>query len=483
MRVLFATSEIAPWVKTGGLGDVAGALPAALRALGIDAQVLVPAYPALVKAFPERVPVAGIGHPAGMLPPSTVYQALTSGGVPLLMVDCPPLFDRPGGPYQDPGGFDWTDNWLRFGLLSKVAALLASGVSPLAWKPDLLHCNDWQSALAPAYLRLRLPQPAPSVVTIHNLLFQGLFPLATMAPLDLPADSFHMEGVEFHGNLSFLKAGLQYCERITTVSPTYAREIQTPEFGYGLDGLLRLRAGQLTGILNGIDEAWEPAHDSHIAAHYRAGDVEPKAHNKAALQRELGLDVDAAAPLLGVVSRLTYQKGLDLLVQIGDQLAARGAQLALLGSGEHGMQDAFLDLGERYRGRFAAVIGYNEGLAHRIEAGADIFLMPSRFEPCGLNQMYSLHYGTPPVVRATGGLADTVVDANESTLAAGTANGFAFDAADAADFLDAIDRAIAARRDPAAWRRIQDTGMTTDFTWQHAAAQYLAVYREIAPGA
>jgi starch synthase len=483
MRVLFATSEVAPWVKTGGLGDVAGALPPALRALGIDVQVLVPAYPALVAAFPDRTPMAEIGHPAGLLPPSTVFRALTPGGVPLLMVDCPPLFDRPGGPYQDPAGFDWTDNWLRFGLLSKVAALLASGVSPLDWKPDLLHCNDWQTALAPAYLRLRLPQPAPSVVTIHNLLFQGLFPRSAMAPLDLPEDSFHIDGVEFHGNLSFLKAGLRLCDRITTVSPTYAREIQTPEFGYGLDGLLRTRAADLFGILNGIDEAWEPLRDAYIAAAYGPGNVEPKAQNKAALQRELDLEVDAAAPLFGMVGRLTHQKGLDLLVQIGDELAARGAQLALLGSGEHGMQEAFVNLAERYRGRFAAVIGYNEGLAHRIEAGADIFLMPSRFEPCGLNQMYSLHYGTPPVVRTTGGLADTVVDTNEATLAAGTASGFAFGPAEAGALLDAIDRAIAARRDPATWRRIQDRGMAIDFSWKNSAGQYLAAYRTLVPNA
>jgi starch synthase len=478
LRVLFATSEIAPWAKTGGLGDVSAALPQALLRLGVDVRVVVPGYSSLLAAFPERTSVATIAHPAGLLPSSTLIETHTASGLPLLMVHCPAFYERPGGPYQNPDGFDWPDNYLRFGLLSKVAALLASDASPLPWRPQILHCNDWQTGLAPAYQRYRLPSPAASVMTIHNLLFQGMFPAATMAPLDLPPHAFVMSGVEFHGNLSFLKAGLQLGDWITTVSPTYAREIQTPEFGYGLEGLLAHRSGEMAGILNGIDDAWDPASDPHIAAQYDFDRIERKAQNKAALQNRLGLRADPNAPLLAVVSRLTYQKGLDLLAAVGDNIAARGAQLALLGGGEHWMQDAFTSLARRYPGQFAAVIGYDEPLAHQIEAGGDIFLMPSRFEPCGLNQMYSLRYGTPPLVRATGGLADTVVDGARAG-ADGNANGFAFDAPDAAAFLAAIDRALEAWRDKPRWRQLQAAGMRTDFSWGRAAQAYVAVYRKL----
>ena len=477
MKVLFATSEIAPWVKTGGLGDVAGALPEALRQLGADVRALVPGYSALLDAFPGRTRIAEIVHPAGALPPSVLFEAHTAAGLPLLVVDCPALYLRPGGPYQTPEGFDWPDNYLRFGLLSKIAALLASGASPLAWRPDILHCNDWQTGLAPAYLRYRLTAPAATVMTIHNLLFQGLFPATTLGPLDLPVHALAIDGVEFHGGLSFGKAGLQLADRLTTVSPTYAREIQTPEFGYGLDGLLRYRTGELVGILNGIDNGWDPATDVHLTTSYDVARIEAKDLNKQALQRQLGLDPDAGAPLLAVVSRLTYQKGLDMLLAIGDELAARGAQLALLGSGEHPMQETFAALARRHAGRFATVIGYSEGLAHRIEAGADIFLMPSRFEPCGLNQIYSLRYGTPPVVRATGGLADTVVDTTHAAVVAGTANGFVFHDAQPAAFLSAIDRAIAAWHDRPLWRRLQSAGMHLDFSWAHAAEKYMEVYQ------
>jgi starch synthase len=479
LRVLFATSEIAPWVKTGGLGDVAGALPLALRQIGADVRVLVPGYSRLLIAHPERTRLCDITHPAGAFPDSKLYEAHTAAGLPLLIVHCPALYDRPGGPYQNPSGFDWSDNCLRFGLLCKVAALLASGATPLEWKPDVLHCNDWQTGLAPAYLRYRLPAPAATVMTIHNLLFQGIFPAAAMAPLDLPAQAFVMSGVEFHGHVSFVKAGLQLADRLTTVSPTYAREIKLAEFGYGLDGLLRFRESELCGILNGIDQGWDPATDPNLEQPYDFAHIERKRHNKLALQRQLGLDEDDDAPLLAVVSRLTYQKGLDLLLAIADPLAARGAQLAVLGIGEHRMQDGFLGLMRRHPGRFGVVIGYSERLAHEIEAGADIFLMPSRFEPCGLNQMYSLRYGTPPVVRATGGLADTVVDANPDTIAAGIANGFVFDTASPTTFLEAIDRAIAAWRNPFLWRQIQSAGMRADFSWSNAAGKYLGVYDAI----
>lgn len=477
LRVLFAASEITPWAKTGGLGDVVSALPAALRRLNLDVRVIVPGYGPLLEAFPQRNRLAAIHHPAGAFPPSTLFEAETAAGMPLLIIDCPSLYVRPGGPYQDNAGVDWPDNALRFGLLSKVAALLASTSSPLSWRPHILHCHDWQTALACAYLEYRLSPLAATVMTIHNLLFQGVFSANTLAELDLPAEALSIDRLEFHGSLSFLKAGLVLADSITTVSPTYAREIMTPAFGHGLDGVLRQRTPELTGILNGIDEeVWNPGADCHIACHYDVQHLQQKAHNKLALQQRLGLQLDAAAPLLAVVSRLTHQKGLDLLVEIGDELAARGVQLALLGSGERSMQDAFVALGARYPKQFAVVVGYDEALAHQIEAGGDIFLMPSRFEPCGLNEMYSLHYGTPPVVRTTGGLADTVIDTNVQTIASGTANGFVFNDVTAAAFLVAIYRAIAAWRDKALWRKIQRTGMTTDFSWGHAAAQYRALY-------
>jgi starch synthase len=479
MKVLFATSEIAPWVKTGGLGDVSGALPQALHDVGIEVRVLVPGYPALLAAFGQRTPLARITHPAGDFPPATVAEAITAAGLGLLIVDCPPLYERPGGPYQSPTGEDWPDNALRFGLLSKLAALLSSNASPLDWRPDVLHCNDWQSGLAPAYLYYRLPARVATVTTIHNLSYQGVFPPAVLAPLDLPASALNIEGVEYYGSVSFLKAGLRLSDRITTVSPNYAREIQTPEFGHGLDGLLRSRADRLTGILNGIDETWNPSTDAFLATRYDLGTIADKMQSKAALRRRLGLADDAGAPLLGVVSRLAHQKGLDLLLRIGDHLAARGAQLALLGSGERWLQEAFAALAERHPGRFAVTLGYDESLAHQIEAGADIFLMPSRFEPCGLNQMYSLRYGTPPVVRATGGLADTVTDCSEETLAAGTANGFVFQAPTPDALLAAIDRAIVAWRDPGVWSRLQSAGMAADFSWSRAARQYSDLYRSM----
>lgn len=477
MKVLFATSEIAPWARTGGLGNVCAALPQALHDIGIDVRVLVPGYPALLGAFAQRTPLAQITHPAGAFPPSTLTEARTPSGLTLMIIECPLLYERPGGPYQSPAGEDWPDNALRFGLLSKLAALLSSNASPLDWRPEVLHTNDWQTGLAPAYLYYRLPARIVTVATIHNLSYQGIFPPSVLAPLDLPPSAFTMEGIEYYGNVSFLKAGLGISDRITTVSPTYAREIQTPEFGHGMDGLLRSRSDRLTGILNGIEEDWNPAADPFLDVAYDLGRIEAKAQNKSWLRQRLGLAADAKGPLFAVVSRLAHQKGLDLILAIVDELVARDAQLALLGSGERWLQEAFAAAAERHPGRLAVNFNYDESLAHQIEAGADIFLMPSRFEPCGLNQMYSLRYGTPPVVRSTGGLADTVIDCNGKTLAAGTANGFVFVAPQPEALLAAADRAIEAWRDPVVWRRLQAVGMSADFSWSKAARQYAELYR------
>lgn len=482
-RILFATPEIAPWVKTGGLGDVSAALPAALAQAGLDVRVLVPAYPALLEAFPERETIARVAQPGGRLAPATLSHVALRPGLALLLLECPAYYERHGGPYQDRTGHDWIDNALRFGLLSKVAALLASSGTPLDWRPDVLHCNDWQTALAPAYLRYRLEPAARSVTTIHNLAFQGLFPATLLETLDLPAEAMAIDGVEFHGQISFLKAGLQHADRITTVSPTYAREICGSGHGFGLDGLLRhrrdRRATDLRGILNGIDtDAWNPATDHRIAANYDAASLTAKASNRTALAERLALDLDADTPLLGMVGRMTHQKGVDLVLAAVPALLEHGARLAVLGAGDAAMEQAWRELAAAHPGRIGVQLRFDESLAHLIEAGADIFLMPSRFEPCGLNQMYSLAYGTPPVVRATGGLADTVVDCDAHSRAAGTANGFRFAEATVPQLLDATLRAIDAWRDPPLWRELQRNGMSRDWGWATAARHYVALYRE-----
>ena len=480
MRILFAVSESAPWVKTGGLGDVAAALPHALMSAGCDVRVLLPAYPALTAAFEVRREIARIDAPGGALPASTLWETVLPDGRRLLLLDSPECFARAGNPYLDASGRDWPDNALRFGLLGRVAAMLSAPGSPLDWTAQVLHCNDWQSALAPAYLRyLHAGTGAASVITIHNLAFQGLFDAGQRAALGLPERAFALDGVEFHGRLSFLKGGLQSCDLITTVSPTYAAEILGPEYGCGLDGLLRHRADRVSGILNGIDtEVWNSATDPALEATYDLRSLDAKERNKRALQLQLGLAPQADAILFGAVSRLTEQKGLDLLLEIGDSLCEDGAQIVLLGSGDREMEEGWRALAARRPGRCAAVIGFDEALAHRIEAGADAFVMPSRFEPCGLNQMYSLRYGTPPVVRRTGGLADTVVDATPQALSGGSANGFVFDDATARALHESLRRAMAAFDDRSTWRALQRAGMRADFSWSGAARRYLDVYEK-----
>lgn len=484
LRALFATPELAPWAQSGGLGDVSATLPRALHRLGVDVRVLVPGYTALLAAHPDARMVAQWSRAAGALAPARLLASHVAGDVPLLIVDCPEYYRRTGTPYADAGGHDWPDNHLRFGLLSRVAAWLASQASPLPWRPHLLQCHDWPAGLAPAYLNFEPGTRAATVMTVHNLAFQGIYPAETLARLGIPAEAFHIDGVEFHGKLSFLKAGLGYADSVTTVSPTYAREIQTQEHGCGLDGVLRGRRDRLAGILNGIDaSAWNPASDPHLAALYDIRRMDGKALDKAALQRELGLRVDRETPLVAFIGRMTHQKGLDLLAGIVPDIIAMPAQLVVLGKGESGLEREFMALASRFPGACAAAIRFDEPLAHRIEAGADIFVMPSRFEPCGLNQMYSLRYGTPPVVRSTGGLADTVVDATPETIAAGTANGFTFATPDAAALCEALGRAIHAWRDKALWNAIQRAGMSRDFSWDRSAAGYLSLFTSLVRGA
>ena len=475
MNILFVTPELAPWVKTGGLGDVAAALPPALGRAGLDIRVLVPYYPALRAAFPAPTTLAHLGNFSAGFVGSRLCEATAADGTVIWLLDAPPYYDRAGNPYLGPDGRDWPDNHLRFGLLSRIAAWIGSAHSSLAWRPDLVHCHDWQTALAPAYLRLLPDGRARSVLTVHNLAFQGVFGRDTLVELGLPASAWSIDGVEYYGHLSFLKAGLQFADAITTVSPGYAAEIRTDAEGMGMAGLLRHRGDRLTGILNGIDtEVWNPARDPHLAAAYDIDTIAGKRRNKAALQAELGLEPRTDAPLIGVVSRLTHQKGLDLLPELAPALAALPVQLAILGSGEPALEQAFAALAADRPRQCAVRLGFDEGLAHRIEAGADMFLMPSRFEPCGLNQMYSLRYGTPPIVRATGGLADTVTDGLD---------GFVFHEPSPAALLAAIDRAVAVWHDPAAWQQLQRAGMSRDLSWRGPAQRYAEVYaRALAAG-
>jgi starch synthase len=398
----------------------------------------------------------------------------------LYLVDSPAHFRRPGNPYVQDDGTDWPDNAARFATFACAVVELALGQAEDDWKPDLVHCNDWQTGLVPALLSRRQVRPA-TLFTIHNLSYQGLFPREAFTALELPTSLWSIDGVEFHGKLSFLKGGIACSDWVTTVSPTYAQEICTPEFGYGLEGLLQYRSANLTGILNGMDrEVWNPATDRHITHNYDIHSLQHKVLNKAALQQELGLPVEAGALLIGHVGRLVQQKGSDLILAVLDELLQQPVQLAILGDGEEALEAALQEAAKRYPQQLAAHMGYNEALAHRIEAGSDCFLMPSRYEPCGLNQMYSLRYGTVPIVHSTGGLADTVTDLNENSARDYTATGFTFAPDNPAALLEACQRALAhyqtSRVD---WWKLVITGMKQDFSWAASAEHYLALYHRV----
>lgn len=481
MRLLHAAAELFPWVKTGGLGDVLAALPPAIAAAGIDTRLVLPGFTALLDAF-GLIEIARLRTPFAAERVRIARARLPDGDVSTYLVDHPAFYDRPGSPYADPDGRDWPDNHRRFALLGWVAAALARGADP-DWRPDILHCHDWHAGLAPAYLRAD-DSPVPSVFTVHNLAYQGFFPAGFFPDLHLPPGFFAVDGVEFYGGLSFLKAGLFYADRLTTVSPTYAREIRTPAFGMGLDGLLRTRANRLTGILNGVDpRIWSPENDALLPRRYGFDDAAAgKAAAKAVLQGRFGLVGEGTGPLFGAVTRLTPQKGLDLLLTALPDVVALGGRLVLLGSGDGDLEAGFAAAAQAYNGAVGVMLGYDEALSHLIIAGSDAILVPSRFEPCGLTQLYALRYGSLPVVRRTGGLADTVVNANTMTLADGSATGFAFDAETADALLGAVQRAAALYGDPAAWQRVMRQAMTRDFSWKAAAREYAALYRELAPG-
>lgn len=479
MRVLSVASEFFPLLKTGGLADVAGALPGALIPFGVDMRPLLPAYPAVLAAVGAGRKVAELAAlPGG---PGRL-RAVEHDGRVLYLLDAPQLFDRPGNPYVDATGTDWPDNGLRFAALAWAAARIGQGGDP-EWRPAIVHCHDWQAGLAPAYLRLGNAGAGPSpmtVMTVHNLAFQGQFSPALLADLDLPGTAFRMDGLEYYGSLGFLKAGLYYADKLTTVSPTYALEIQTAGQGMGLDGLLRTRSGDLLGIVNGIDEdVWNPATDRFLPVAYDAARLERKAGNKRALQERLGLVVDDAVFLCSVVSRLSHQKGMDLLLEALPTLLAGGGQLALLGSGDAGLEVAFQAAAERDAGRVACVLGYDEPLSHLLQGGADAILVPSRFEPCGLTQLYGLRYGTLPIVARTGGLADTVIDASHATLAAGVADGLQFAPVTAEALGFALRRALELFRTPDQWRAMQVFAMRQPVGWQASAGRYADLYRAL----
>jgi len=479
LKVLFVTSEVFPLIKTGGLADVSGSLPNALQTLGVDIRLLVPGYPSVLEKLSNVKKLADIHHLPVIGHAELMMGLIEETNIPVMVIKSAGLYEREGGPYIDQFGAEWQDNAVRFGILSKVAALLTSKKKHLIdWHPDIIHCNDWQTGLTPAYMKLVEQTKTKSIMSIHNMAFQGCFSEKNVTALGLPREHFVIEGFEYHGQLSFLKAGLYYADAISTVSPQYAQEIQTSMFGFGLEGLLTRRHHEITGILNGIEtQEWNPKHDVYLCKNYSASTIKHKSIVKQALQERLGLTVDANAPLLGVVSRLTHQKGLDMLLPILQPLLNHGCQLALLGSGERPLEKAFFDIALQHPKQVAVTIGYNEPLSHQIMAGSDMFIMPSRFEPCGLNQLYGLAYGTPPIVNATGGLADSVTDTHEASIKNKTANGFVMTEATSEGLLNAIQRALDLYRNaPKIWQKVQKNGMLLNLSWDHSAQEYLKLY-------
>ncbi len=479
MKVLQVSAEIFPLLKTGGLADIAGAMPGALAAAGCEVRVLLPGFASVLADLKDAQESMELTAPWGQ---SLVLRRgrLASLGLTAYVIDAPQLYRRPGGPYEDARRRPHADNHRRFALLGFAAAELACGLDA-DWWPQVVHSHDWHAALANAYMafsRARRASPVASVFTVHNLAYQGVFAPESFADLGLPVNAFAVDGLEYHGQVSFMKAGLYYADRITTVSPTYAREIQAPEQGCGLDGLLRVRSEVLSGILNAVDESvWNPARDPLIAAPFDARRPAGKVLCKAALQRELGLAPRADAMMFGVVSRLTEQKGLQLVLGGLDAMLERGAQVVLLGSGEVVLENAWRGCARAHPDSVSVHIGYDEGLAHRIFAASDVTLVPSRFEPCGLTQMYGLKYGSLPLVHRVGGLADTVVDSTLEDLAEGRANGFVFGEFTLEAFNRAVCRAFALHRHRLHWNRVRARAMRQPLGWEFAAQQYVALYQ------
>jgi starch synthase len=474
-KILFVTSEAHPLIKTGGLADVSGSLPKALAGLGMDIRLIMPKYQAIKTAeeiyYNSTVQVNNTDV-------NILETRLPGTQVPVWLVDCPEFFDFPGNPYVDEQGNAWANSAERFALFCRIAVEVAMNRAYLEWTPDIIHCNDWQSGLVPALLSLEAGRPA-TVFTIHNMAYQGLFPKAAWVSLNLPRQLWNPDGVEFNGLLSFIKGGLAYADRITTVSPTYAREIQTADFGYGLEGLLSYRDDVLTGIINGIDaDQWNPETDPNISECYDFSTLNKKQLNKTALQNKLSLPV-GSIPVFALISRLVEQKGIDLVLECLPEMLTLPLQFVLLGRGDKLFEQQLSYFAETYPDKIAVTLGYDEALAHQFEAGADIFLMPSRFEPCGLNQLYSQRYGTVPIVRKTGGLADTVVDVLPETLRNNTATGFVLNEATAGTLMETIKRALIIYSQPGTWKQLQTSGMQKDYSWNKSAKEYKALYEQL----
>jgi starch synthase len=473
MRVLSVASEVFPLIKTGGLADVAGALPAALRPHGVEMTTFLPGYRQVMGKLGRTRVVHDFGDLFGS---AARLLSATVSGMDLVVLDCPALFDREGGPYGDASGKDWADNWTRFAAFSAAAAAHGTGRAGAA-PFDLIHAHDWQAGLVPAYVAHGRSAKPATIMTIHNIAFQGQFSPAIFPALGLPPEAMSVDGIEYYGDVGFLKGGLQYATAVTTVSPTYAEEITTPEFGMGLDGLIRARGDDVHGIVNGIDiDVWNPQTDPHLASHFSAAAPQGRKANRTALMQRFGL-VGNDGPLFAVVSRLTWQKGLDLIADNADWLVQLGGSLAVLGAGDVTIEADLRAAADRHPGRIGVVIGYDEGLSHLIQAGADVLLVPSRFEPCGLTQLCALRYGAIPLVARTGGLADTVIDHNHAAATAGTATGFQFQPVTGMQFGRALKRAADAFADTSAWSAMQKRAMASDVSWNGSAALYAGLYK------
>ncbi|MEM1049081.1 MAG: glycogen synthase GlgA [Pseudomonadota bacterium] len=474
LDVLFVVSECAPLVKTGGLADVAGSLPLALAGTGCSVRVLLPAYPGLAERLDSKQELLQIDALFGA--PARVIGG-THGALDCLILDAPHLFDRQGSIYLGPDGNDWPDNDIRFAGLAFVGARIARGALEDGWQPDIVHCHDWQAGLVPAYLGDAPGRPA-TVLSIHNIAYQGVFPPSAVSALGLPASEFTPEGFEFWGNLSFLKAGLVGADAISTVSETYARELSHPAFGMGLEGVIAARGPDMRGIVNGIDEeVWNPKTDPEILSFSRKR-LKDRRANRERLVNEMKLE-DGNGLLFGVVSRLTEQKGLDLLIAALPQILQMGGQVVLLGSGDAALEKAFAKEAKRHPRQIAVTIGYDEALAHRIYAGSDVVVVPSRFEPCGLTQLYALRFGALPLVARTGGLADTVIDANPAALLAGVATGFQFQPGSAEALAATVERAFHLHADAKTWRKMQSNAMNQPVGWDQSAQLYRRLYDDV----
>lgn len=475
MNILSVTSEIYPLIKTGGLADVTGSLPKALEPFGAHTRTLLPGYPKVMKQLGETRQHASFHNLFGA---EARLLSATVEGLFVYILDAPEFYDRPGGPYVNEAGKDHPDNWKRFAALSRVGAEIAGGLLP-DWKPDLVHTHDWQSALTSVYMHYGRARFVPSVLTVHNLAFQGQFSAELFDQLELPSEAFSVNCLEYYGDISYLKGGLQTANAISTVSPTYVRETLTPEFGMGLDGVLNERLNDLRGIVNGIDvEVWNPSSDPYLIQNYSTQYMRRRYFNRMRLIEEFGID-DDRGPIFAVVSRLTWQKGVDMLPDVVDDIVAQGGKLIVLGQGDSAIEDALRATALRHPGRVSVTIGYKESLAHLIHGGADSVLQPSRFEPCGLTQLYALRYGCVPIVSRTGGLSETIIDANEAAMSARVATGFQFHPIDADGLRLALMRVFEAYQKPKVWARLQHQAMKADFSWERSAGQYAELYQSV----